>query len=118
MKKPILVVLGLALMIYMLPYIVRGDLDRLNPFFEQKYVYAVAKGYGLPDHDYEGRYFYKLKGADESGKNMEYIVGVNTPNDFISKTYLRIDVRGKHVFSYDVVSEKDIPEKAKTVLSI
>ncbi|KAA0780970.1 YxeA family protein [Bacillus sp. TE8-1] len=118
MKKILILILGLGFIVYILPYILRGELDRFNPFFEHKYVYAVAKGYGLPDHYYKGRYIYELKGVDESGKEMEYKVGVNTPNDFITKTYLRIDVQGRYVFSYKKISKKEIPEKAKERLKI
>ncbi|MGE0979158.1 YxeA family protein [Bacillus cereus] len=118
MKKLLLLILALGFIVYVLPYILRGDLDRFNPFFEQKYVYAVAKGYGLPDHYHKGRYIYKLQGIDESGKEDEYTVGVNTPNDFIEKTYLKIDVQGRHVFSYEEVSVKEIPEKVKKKLNI
>ncbi|MBE5107014.1 YxeA family protein [Bacillus thuringiensis] len=118
MKKLLLLILGLGFIVYVLPYILRGDFDRFNPFLEQKYVYAVAKGYGVPDQYHKGRYIYKLKGVDESGKENEYTVGVNTPNDFIEKTYLRIAVQGRHVFSYKKVLEKEIPEKAKEKLNV
>lgn len=118
MKKLLLLIVGLGFIVYVLPYILRGDLDRFNPFFEQKYVYAVAEGYGIPDPNYKKRYIYKLKGVDDLGKEKEYTVGVNTSIDFLEKTYLRITVQGRHVFTYVKVSEKEIPEKAKEKLNI
>ncbi|SEB19285.1 conserved hypothetical protein TIGR01655 [Bacillus nitratireducens] len=61
---------------------------------------------------------YSLKGIDESGNKEEYTVGTNTPNDFIRKTYLRIHVKGRYVYFYDVISEKDIPEKIRGKLKV
>ena len=46
-------------------FILRGDLDRFNPIAEEKNVYAVAKGYGVPDYHHKGRAMYSLKGVDE-----------------------------------------------------
>ena len=39
-----------------------------------------------------------------------------TPNDFIRKTFLKIHVKGKYVYSYDIIAEKDIPEKIRDQL--
>ncbi len=36
MKKFILCILGIGLPIYILPFILRGDLDRFNPIAEEK----------------------------------------------------------------------------------
>ncbi|MGG0256782.1 YxeA family protein [Bacillus toyonensis] len=118
MKKFLLCILGIGLLIYLLPFILRGDLDRFNPLAEEKHVYAVAKGYGVPDYHHKGRAIYSLKGIDKSGNEIEYTVGTNTPNDFIRKTYLKVHVKGKYVYSYDVISEKDIPEKLRGKLEI
>ena len=38
------------------------------------------------------------------------------PNDFIRKTFLKIHVKGKYVYSYDIIAEKDIPEKIRDQL--
>ncbi|GAB6548618.1 YxeA family protein [Bacillus mobilis] len=113
MKKFILCIIGIGLLIYLLPFMLRGDLDILNPLTEEKNVYAVAEGYGVPDYHTNGRAMYSLKGIDESGNEEEYTVGTNTPNDFIRKTYLRIHVKGRYVYSYEAISEKDIPEKIR-----
>ncbi|WP_242251376.1 YxeA family protein [Bacillus cereus group sp. BfR-BA-01379] len=118
MKKLLLCILGIGLLIYLLPFLLRGDLDRFNPLAEEKNVYAVAKGYGVPDYHNEGRAIYSLKGIDESGDKEKYAVGTNTPNDFIRKTYLKIHVKGRYVYSYEVISEKDIPEKIRGQLNI
>ncbi|EJQ50734.1 Uncharacterized protein BWINRASL_02912 [Bacillus mycoides] len=118
MKKFSLCIIGISLPIYLLPFILRGDLDRFNPIAEEKNVYAIAKGYGVPDYHHKGRAMYSLKGVDESRNENEYKVGTSTPNDFIKKTYLKIHVKGKYVYSYDVISEKDIPEKIRGQLEI
>ncbi|HDR8180839.1 TPA: YxeA family protein [Bacillus thuringiensis] len=118
MKKFLLCIIGIGLLIYLLPFMLRGDLDIFNPLAEEKNVYAVAEGYGVPDYHTNRRAMYSLKGVDESGNEEEYTVGTNTPNDFIRKTYLRIHVKGRYVYSYDVISEKDIPEKIRGKLEI
>ncbi|MFE4760427.1 YxeA family protein [Bacillus mycoides] len=118
MKKFVLYIIGISLPIYLLPFILRGDLDRFNPIAEEKNVYAIAKGYGVPDYHHKGRAMYSLKGVDEARNENKYTVGTNTPNDFIRKTYLKIHVKGKYVYSYDVISEKDIPEKIRGQLEI
>ncbi|HDR4424050.1 TPA: YxeA family protein [Bacillus cereus] len=118
MKKFVLCILGIGLLVYLLPFLLRGNLDRFNPLAEEKNVYAVAEGYGVPDYHNEGRAMYSLKGMDESGNKEEYTVGTNTPNDFVRKTYLKIHVKGRYVYSYEVISEKDIPEKIRGQLKI
>ncbi|AXY09245.1 hypothetical protein CUC43_21775 [Bacillus thuringiensis LM1212] len=118
MKKFILCIIGISLLIYLLPFMLRGDLDRFNSIAEGKNVYAVAEGYGVPDYHTNGRAMYSLKGIDESGNEEEYTVGTNTPNDFIRKTYLKIHVKGRYVYSYKSISEKDIPEKIRGQLIV
>ncbi|EOO77574.1 MULTISPECIES: YxeA family protein [Bacillus cereus group] len=113
MKKSLLCIIGIGLLIYLPPFMLRGDLDIFNPLAEVKNVYAVAKGYGVPDYHTNGKAIHSLKGVDESGNEEGYTVGTNTPNDFIRKTYLKIHVKGRYIYSYEVISEKDIPEKIK-----
>ena len=36
MKKFVIYIIGIALPIYLLPFILRGDLDRFNPIAEEK----------------------------------------------------------------------------------
>ncbi|BCC59715.1 MAG TPA: YxeA family protein [Bacillus sp. (in: Bacteria)] len=118
MRKFVICILGIGLPIYLLPFILRGDLDRFNPIAEEKNVYAVAKGYGVPDYLQKGKAMYSLKAVDELSNEKEYNVGTNTPNDFIRKTYLKIHVKGKYVYSYDIISKEDIPEKIRGQLEI
>ncbi|GLV64682.1 hypothetical protein Bmyc01_33520 [Bacillus mycoides] len=118
MKKFVICIIGISLPIYLLPFILRGDLDRFNPIAEEKNVYAVAKGYGVPDYNHKGRAMYSLKGVDELKNEKEYTVGTSTPNDFIRETHLKIHVKGKYVYSYDVISENDIPEGIRKQLGI
>ncbi|HDR4898083.1 TPA: YxeA family protein [Bacillus cereus] len=118
MKKFIICIIGIGLPIYLLPFMLRGDLDRFNPIAEEKNVYAVAEGYGIPDYHYKGRAIYSLKSVDELSNVKEYRVGTNTPNDFIRKTYLKIHVKGKYVYSYEAISKEDIPEKIRGQLKL
>ena len=59
---------------------------------------------------------YALKGVDEL--NNEKNIKERTPHDFIRKTFLKIHVKGKYVYSYDIIAEKDIPEKIRDQLKI
>ncbi|WP_439952450.1 YxeA family protein [Bacillus cereus] len=95
------------------PILYIGDLDIFNPLAEEKNVYAIAERYGVPDYHTNRRSMYLLKGVDESENKEEYTVGTNTPNDFMRKTYFRIHVKVRYVYSYEVISEKDIPEKIR-----
>lgn len=61
---------------------------------------------------------YALKAVDEVSNENEYTVGTNTPNDFVRKTYLKIYIKGRYVYSYDIISEKDISEKIRGQLEI
>ena len=38
MKKFVICIIGIGLPIYLLPFILRGDLDRFNPIAEEKYM--------------------------------------------------------------------------------
>ncbi|EDX69908.1 hypothetical protein BK742_21255 [Bacillus thuringiensis serovar pingluonsis] len=113
MKKFVICIIGIGLPIYLLPFILRGDLDRFNPIAEEKNVYAIAQGYGVLDYHHKGRAMYSLKGVDGLSNANEYKVGTNTPNVFIRKTYLKIHVKGKYVYSYDIITKDDIPEKIR-----
>lgn len=95
MKKFIICIIGIGLPIYLLPFMLRGDLDRFNPIAEEKNVYAVAEGYGIPDYHYKGRAIYSLKSVDELS-----------------------NVKGKYVYSYEAISKEDIPEKIRGQLKL
>lgn len=117
MKKFILCIIGIGLLYTYSLHVTRGSRHIKSTCWREN-VYAVAEGYGVPDYHTNGRAMYSLKGIDESGNEEEYTVGTNTPNDFIRKTYLRIHVKGKYVYSYEAISEKDIPEKIRKQLEV
>ncbi|WP_420974656.1 YxeA family protein [Bacillus thuringiensis] len=116
MKKLFLLIIGLFFVIYVLPFILQGGVDRFNPFIKEKNVYALVEEIGVPDHNYPGRYKYLVNGVDESGSEDEYKVGTSDPNVFKRKTYLKIHVKGKYVFSYEEVKENEVPKKVKEKL--
>ena len=93
------------------------DLDRFNPIAEEKCICRCERIWcsGLSS---KGKAMYSLKAVDELSNEKEYNVGTNTPNDFIRKTYLKIHVKGKYVYSYDIISKEDIPEKIRGQLEI
>ena len=117
MRKFVICILGIGLPIYLLPFILRGDLDRFNPIAEEKCICRCERIWcsGLSS---KGKAMYSLKAVDELSNEKEYNVGTNTPNDFIRKTYLKIHVKGKYVYSYDIISKEDIPEKIRGQLEI
>lgn len=43
MKKFVIFILGIGLPIYLLPFILRGDLDRFNPIAEEKMYMPLRK---------------------------------------------------------------------------
>ena len=43
MKKFVICILGIGLPIYLLPFILRGDLDRFNPIAEEKMYMPLRK---------------------------------------------------------------------------
>ena len=42
MKKFVICIIGIGLPIYLLPFILRGDLDRFNPIAEEKCIRRCA----------------------------------------------------------------------------
>ena len=57
-------ILGIGLPIYLLPFILRGDLDRFNPIAEEKMYMPLRKDmvFGLSS---KGKAMYSLKAVDE-----------------------------------------------------
>ena len=93
------------------------DLDRFNPIAEEKCICRCERIWcsGLSS---KRKSYVLTKAVDELSNEKEYNVGTNTPNDFIRKTYLKIHVKGKYVYSYDIISKEDIPEKIRGQLEI
>ncbi|EJV84190.1 MULTISPECIES: YxeA family protein [Bacillus] len=87
-------------------------IDRYNPLVKEKDVYALTKGPAEPDPDYPRRFMYMLNGVDESGNESEIKVGIAGQTEY-QDTYIKVRVKGSHVFSLEEVKESDIPEKAK-----
>ena len=117
MKKFVICIIGIGLPIYLLPFILRGIWTDLILLLKKKCIRRCERIWRSDSH-HKGRAIYSLKGVDELSNEKEYTVGTNTPNDFIRKTYLKIHVKGKYVYSYDVISETDIPEKIRGQLKI
>ncbi|HDR8160387.1 MULTISPECIES: YxeA family protein [Bacillus] len=103
-----LVVVGGGLLTYM-----GGEtIDRFNPLVKEKDVYVLTKGEAKPDGK---RYFYMLNGVDESGDENTIKVGVSGKDDY-PDSYLKVHVKGKYVYKFEKVQEKEVPEKAKEKL--
>ena len=77
MKKFVICIIGIGLPIYLLPFILRGDLDRFNPIAEEKCI-CGCKRIWCSDYHHKGRAMYALKGVDELNNEKEYKVGTNT----------------------------------------
>lgn len=85
--------------------------DRFNPFTQEKEVYVLIDKEGVTDPNFEHRYMFLLNGVDKSG-NVKEIKVTSSVKDFPKNTYLKVHVKGKYVYEYEKVAEKDIPEKA------
>ncbi|MED1304291.1 hypothetical protein BK704_09550 [[Bacillus thuringiensis] serovar konkukian] len=107
-----LVVVGGGLLIY-----TGGDIvDRFNPLVKEKDVYVLTKGEAKPDPDLDGkRYFYMLDGVDESGNENTIKVGMAGKDEYVD-SYLKVHVKGKYVYEFKKVEEKEVPEIAKEKL--
>ncbi|MEK5391458.1 YxeA family protein [Margalitia sp. FSL K6-0131] len=96
-------------------YIGKEYRDRFNPLVKEKDVYALLQGEGKPNPDFPQRYMFMLNGVDELGKEDEIKV-TTSEKDFPKNTFIKVHVKGKYVFEYEIVKEKDVPEKAKEKL--
>ncbi|MCU4991516.1 YxeA family protein [Bacillus cereus] len=95
-----------------------GDLDRFNPFEQEKDVYVLSKTDGTPDASHSGRkYKYLLNGVDASGKENEIKVTTDTKDSLGKNQYFKVSVKGQYVFKYEEVQDQDVPEKAKEKLN-
>ena len=63
-EKFVICILGIGLPIYLLPFILRGDLDRFNPIAEEKCICRCERIWcsGLSS---KGKAMYSLKAVDE-----------------------------------------------------
>ncbi|KMP94691.1 YxeA family protein [Bacillus cereus] len=100
----------------LLTYIGGENIDRFNPLVKEKDVYVHTKGEAKPDPDHDGkRYFYMLDGVDAIGDESTIKVGMPGKDEYVD-SYLKVRTKGKYVFGYEKVEQKDIPEKAKEKL--
>ncbi|PHA25530.1 hypothetical protein COI69_09180 [Bacillus cereus] len=100
----------------LLTYMGGETVDRFNPLVKEKDVYVLTKGEAKPDPKHNGRrYFYELNGVDTSGNENTVKLGVSKKDGY-SDSYLKAHVKGKYVYEFEKVQEKDIPEKAKEKL--
>lgn len=111
--KKLLVVVPVVIIIGMgaLSLIGEDVRDRFNPFIQEKDVYVLINKEGETDPDFEHRYMFMVDGVDESGEVKEIKVTA-TVKDFPENSYLKVHVKGKHVYEYEKVTEEDVPEKA------
>lgn len=116
MKKVLIAITGLIVMgVGLLAYIGEENRDRFNPLIHEKDVYVLTKGIGKPDPSFPKRYIYMLNGVDESGNEDVIKVG-SASKDLTENRYLKVHVKGKYVFKFEEVQEKEVPEKAKEKL--
>lgn len=85
--------------------------DRFNPFIQEKDVYVLINKEGEADPDFKHRYMFMLDGVDESGE-VEEIKVTSAVKDFPQNSYLKVHVKGKYIYYFEKVTEKDVPEKA------
>lgn len=93
------------------------DLDRFSPFTKEKDVYVLSKGLGVPSPEHNGKkYTYELNGVDQSGEEEKINILTDTKDSLGEEKYFKVHVKGRYVFQYDHIKEKDVPEKAKEKL--
>ncbi|WP_219375406.1 YxeA family protein [Bacillus mycoides] len=117
MKKTLIAISGLVVVGGgLLTYMGGETIDRFNPLVKEKDVYVLTKGEAKPDPEHDGkRYFYMLDGVDESGNKNTIKVGMAGKDKYVD-SYLKVHVKGKYVYEFEKVQEKEVPEKAKEKL--
>lgn len=87
--------------------------DRFNPFVPEKKVYVkTSDEYGvLQEHD---SYEYTQEGVNEDGQKIK--ITFWAPQKLKENAYLELDAKGKHVGSYQEVTEQDLPDAVKDEL--
>ncbi|MFL0364877.1 YxeA family protein [Bacillus sp. PK3_68] len=116
MKKWLLGALVVIIMgIGVLSLIGEENRDRFNPFIKEKDVYVLVNKEGKTDPNFKHRYMFMLDGVDESGEVGEIKVTSSVKN-FSKNSYLKAHVKGKYVYEYEIVAEKDVPEKVRETL--
>nr|WP_288723877.1 YxeA family protein [uncultured Enterococcus sp.] len=87
--------------------------DRFNPFVPEKKVYVkTSDEYGVPqEHD---AYEYTQEGINEDGQKIK--ITFWAPQKLKENAYLELDAKGKHVESYQEVTEQDLPDAVKDEL--
>lgn len=105
----ILVVLALGL--GALSLIGKDNRDRLNPFIEEKDVYALIDQEGERDPNFEHRYMFMVDGVDDSGKVQEIKI-TSSVKDLPEETYVKVHVKGTYVYDYEAISKENVPENA------
>ncbi|MFY2307191.1 YxeA family protein [Lysinibacillus fusiformis] len=108
----VIIVLGASA----LAYIGEEYRDRFNPFVSEKTVYALVNEDGSPDEDFPRRYAFVLDTVDSTGVTEE-IKLTSSEKSFSENTYLEIYTKGKYVYNFKIIEEKDVPEKAKNKLN-
>ena len=107
MKKiiPLLIIVGLIVAVSAGLYATfKGDLDRFNPFYEEEHVYVMITEAGKED---EGRYYYRLTGYNEEGKQRK--VRFSASVDLEQGTYLKLLVKGSYTKSWESITEEQLP---------
>lgn len=89
--------------------------DRFNPFIKEKDVFVLVNKKGKIDPNFKHRYMFMLDRADESGKVGEIKV-TSSVKEFPKNSSLKVHVKGKYVFDYEIVTWSEVPEKARESL--
>ncbi|EEK71078.1 hypothetical protein bcere0007_45140 [Bacillus mycoides] len=110
----VLIIVGVTLLV------VKGGpiVDQLNPFIKEDVYYAVVDS----DGEYEvkskgfGRWSYKFKGYDESGKEQKIML--TTAKHLRIGAYLKIKSKRTYGMQWEEEQREEIPPKAKEKVTI
>ncbi|WP_242241158.1 YxeA family protein [Bacillus cereus group sp. BfR-BA-01309] len=98
-------------------YLLNGstEIDRMNPFLDIEYHYAVINNEGKEIGDSKGRE-YKVKAYDENGNEKE--VTIDGVDELPKGSYWYVLTRGKLLHDKVQVTPDEIPDGAKVKLGL
>ncbi|KZD40884.1 YxeA family protein [Bacillus mycoides] len=110
----ILIIVGIILLV------VKGGpiVDQINPFIKEDIYYAVVDS----DGEYEaksngfGRWNYKFKGYDESGKEQKIMM--TSSKHLRIGAYVKIKSKGTYGMKWEEIQGDEMPAKAKEKVTI
>lgn len=106
-----LFVLGIGILLF----IGEENRDRFNPLLIERDVYAFVDESGETDPSNAHRYLFLVDGVDKAGEVHEIKV-TSSVQEMPEKSFLKIRAKGKYVYSYEIIDEKELPTEIEEKL--